>query len=197
MELPSSALWNAFIDGCRIATENGSNILECHDIGSLVLPTGRIVACDPYFDVTQQPFTERVDCGNYPVFLAVDAESRTVALAMVQFSDGRPTSWSVTEPGWFPVDSAMACFMDVTLARRLMRAKNRGRFDRYWKRVSDEMEENGGNWANVCLGESMAANMIVIKTFGGDGAFSSYWGYSMTGQRVCLVADFFLESWAL
>ena len=191
MDLPDSSLWTAFQDGHRFDTVRGGVEMRCHDIGSLVLPTGRIVACDPQFDLVQEPFSTRVAPDEYPVFLAL-TDLPEIALLMVQFAEGEPTRWRRTKPPFFSVDSATACFMDARLVRMLVRAAENDRYDRYWKRATDEMEENSGLWGNVCLHRQSGVNMIVFRTMGGDGTFCSYLGYSSDGELKCLVTDFFL-----
>ena len=194
MEMPNSALWTAFRDGSKFDTVRGIEELHCRDVGSLVLPTGRIVACDPQFDLSQEPFSIRVAPGEYPVFFSLVGDVAEVALVMIQFADGEPTRWDRTKPRCFSVDSATGCILDAKLARMLVGAAKKDRFDRYWKRVTDEMEENGGLWANARLHDDSRANIIAFQTLGGDGAFSSYWGYSQDGDLLCLVTDFFLEN---
>jgi len=191
MDLPSPALWTAFQGGQRFETVRGMIEMRCREAGSLVLPTGRIVVCDPQFDLFQQPFAVCVDPGEYPAFLALTDLSE-IALLMVKFGDGEPTRWVRAKPLFFSVDSASACIMDAKLARMLIRASENDRFDRHWKRAADAMEENDGLWGNVCLHDESRANMIALRTMGGDGAFCSYFGYSKDNQVTCLVTDFFL-----
>ena len=193
MKLPDHALWNAFEDGFQIESGNGTVSMQCQDVGSLVLPTGRIVACDPQFDLVQEPFSIRVQPDEYPIFLSL-ADSMEVALAMIQFEVGQPTRWVRTEPSQFSVDSGIGCFMDAKLARMLSQAAENNRFARYWKRITDEMEENNGLWGNACLHADSGANLIAFRTMGGDGSFCTFFGYSDNDELLCLVTDFFLES---
>lgn len=195
MELPSDALWQAFQDGHQFATNRGSTEMRCREAGSLVLPTGRLVICDPQFDLVQDPFSFRVEPGEYPVFFSLIGEFE-IALQMVLFGDRQPTQWTRTKPGHFSVDSATAAIMDAKLARMLVRAAEKGSFDRHWQRVMNEMEENNGLWANVCLHEKTGANLVAFRTMGGDGSFHSYLGHLPDGTLVCLVTDFFLAEQA-
>lgn len=191
MDLPSPALWTAFQDGHRFETVRGMIEMRCRDVGSLVLPSGRIVVCDPQFDLVQVPFSISVEPDEYPVYLAL-TDLPEIALMMVRFTDGEPVRWVRSKPPFFSVDSATGCIMDAKLARMLIRASENDRFDRHWKQVTDAMEENDGLWGNVCLHDESRANMIAFRTMGGDGAFGSYFGYSKDDQVTCLVTDFFL-----
>lgn len=191
MKMPSSSLWSAFKDGQRFA--KGGDIVEmtCRDVGVLVLPTGRLVACDPQFDLAAAPFKTRVEPGEYPLFLSLAYGG--VALVMIQFREGQPDRWVAGSPRRCNVDSATACVMDAKLCRCLARKSEAGKWERYWKRIDDAMVENDGRWGNVCLHEGSGANMLVFQTYGGDGAYATYWGYSGTGDLICSVMDLFLE----
>lgn len=165
--------------------------MECREAGALVLPTGRVVACDPQVDLTAIPLETRVDPGEYPAFLAL-AQS-DVALVMIQFNEGRPDRW-VASSERCGVDSATACLMDAKLCRMLLRQAEAGKWERSWKRIEDSMAENNGSWANICLHQASGANMLVFRTYGGDGRFATYWGYSAKGKLICSITDMFLEN---
>ena len=62
-------LRRAFRDGERF----GDETIRVEEIGQLVLPTGRIVACDPgYLRFRSEPaYTRAVPPGRYPVLLSL------------------------------------------------------------------------------------------------------------------------------
>jgi hypothetical protein len=96
-------LWPAFRDGARFATPAGAATVACHDIGAIELPTGRIVACDPFTEVPTRAFARHVNPGSYQVFLSVirwvkGTDERTAA-AMIQFSEGTPVRWELAVAG--------------------------------------------------------------------------------------------------
>lgn len=165
--------------------------MQCQDAGSLTLPTGRLVACDPQFDLVQRPFRKSIEPGDYPVFVSLVWE--TVALVMVQFDEGEPERWRSSRPECFSVDSGTACLLDAKTARRLSRIAEAGKWDRFWKRVEDGMAETQFNWANTFLSDHAELNAFVFRTFGGDGTFATYWGYGADGRLLCCVTDTFLE----
>lgn len=171
--------------------------LTCCDAGALVLPSGALVACDPQFDGNQQPFEPPVVPGEYPIFLAPAGEGFGVALTMVQFEEREPVRWERTRPSRYSVDSGTASLLDAKLARMLLRRVRAGRFEQYWKQLEGPLDENGGLWANVCLHQDSGANIFVCQTFGGDGAFPSFWGYSQNDELVRLMTDYFLEDVAI
>ncbi len=194
MELPSEFLWLAFEDGRRFTKGGGEIAMECRDAGTLVLPTGRLVACDPVFNLAPPPFEVHVEPGAYPTFLSLAFGA--VALVMIQFGEGTPTRWVTHSSELCDVDSASACFMDAKLCRLLLRRSEQGKWDVQQKRIKDAMIENGGRWGNVCLHADSGANMLVFQTFGGDGSFATYWGYSSRGELVCAIMDMFLQDGA-
>jgi hypothetical protein len=113
------------------------------DASELVLPTGRIVACDPgYLQVSgldrYQPFTRTVPPGRYPVVLCLSKHTypvRTeerVAAAMIRFTDAEPVIWEMAllpgqdpatlSPGRFfgyGVDGGTGCFTDARAVEAL------------------------------------------------------------------------------
>jgi hypothetical protein len=101
--------------------------------GDLVLPSGRIIACDPGWlwckDVA--PFTRTVPPGRYPVLLSV-VDYWKIACAMVKFCSESPVRWKMAlRPGedfaelrrnqffGYGVDAGMGCFVDAQVVERL------------------------------------------------------------------------------
>jgi len=100
--------------------------------GDLVLPSGRIIACDPGWlwckDVA--PFTRTVPPGRYPVLLSV-VDYWTIACAMVKFCSESPVRWEMAlrpsedlaelrrnEFFGYGVDAGMGCFVDAHVVER-------------------------------------------------------------------------------
>lgn len=127
----SSYLNRAFRDGERF----GQGTVHVVEADPLVLPTGRIVACDPTYLIfggsREQAYTRTVAPGRYPVFLSLFVAptfswgEEVVACAMVRFRDEPCGRWEMAlRPGWdrgtlrpgqifgFGVDAGTACFAD-------------------------------------------------------------------------------------
>jgi hypothetical protein len=83
------------------------------------------------------------------------------------------------------VDSASAVLADARVARFLRRKAEEGEYERYRRRFDPDP------WASVELFEDL--NVFVFHTWGGDGTFSSWFGYDADGEVVCLVIDMFIE----
>ncbi len=95
LPLNTEYVTRAFAGG-KVTTPQGP--VECfiRQAGDLVLPTGRIVACDPLVFDEAEPFTVAVGAGSYPVSLAVAKVSETdqrVAFAKVTFAFADPVAW--------------------------------------------------------------------------------------------------------
>jgi hypothetical protein len=191
MELPNIALWDAFTEGHRFQTDDGDAVsTRIADAGALVLPTGRIVASDPILDPFNKPFSVAVPADTYPVLLSLIKDD--VALVMVNFAKGPPVRWQAAKPKNFGVDSATGCLMDNTVCRFLRRKAQKGQYDKYIRRFQDAMAENEGLWGSYCVDSDSGANVVLLRTWGGDGVFPSFFGYNADGEVVCLVTDMFL-----
>jgi hypothetical protein len=190
MELPDIALWHAFIDGHRFLTKNEVVTTRIEDAGVLVLPTGRIVVSDPILDPFNEPFSVSVPSGNYPVLLSLIKDD--VALVMVHFADGSPVRWQRTKPETFGVDSVTGCLMDHMACRFLRRKAEAERYEKFIHRFQDALEENEGLWGSCCLDAQSGANVVLFRTWGGDGNFPSFFGYNSEDEVVCLITDMYL-----
>ncbi|WP_159800901.1 DUF4241 domain-containing protein [Flavobacterium sp. MK4S-17] len=110
---------------------NFQELVEIH-IGDVNLPTGKIIAADPFFTEGQQPFARSVEPDKYPVFIymaEIDQLHHRVAYAKIKFRPENATKWmlAVTEDltqeeldelsedefYGFPVESGLACFLDA------------------------------------------------------------------------------------
>lgn len=191
MELPCNALWDAFSDGHRFQTDDGECVAtRIADAGALVLPTGRIIISDPILDPFNKPLSVVVPADNYPVLLSLIKDD--VALVMVSFSKGPPVRWKPTKPETFGVDSGTGCLMDHKVSRFLRRKAEDNKYERYSRRFQDALEENEGLWGSHCVDIASGANVVLFRTWGGDGVFPSFFGYSAIGEVTCLVIDMYL-----
>lgn len=105
-------------------------LVEIH-IGDVNLPTGRIIASDPFFADSQRPFSRTVEPDKYPVYIymaEIDKLHHRIAYAKIKFRPEEATKWilaltddlteeelndlSQDEFYGFPVESGLASFMD-------------------------------------------------------------------------------------
>ncbi len=123
--------------------------LEEQEIDPLVLPSGQIVACDPFVALGARPFARSVPKGRYKVVLSLSG--RHVALACVRFGRAKVARWEVATfagsaprdglPG-YGVDSGTGCFVDAEVAARHV-ARERARHDARYDAVSEKLRDKG------------------------------------------------------
>lgn len=109
---------------------NAQELVEIH-VGDVNLPTGKIIAADPFFTHEQSAFSRIVEPDKYPVFIYVSEIDRLhhrIAYAKIKFRPEEATKWilaltdDLTEEELndlgdeefygFPVESGLACFLD-------------------------------------------------------------------------------------
>jgi len=134
---PNDAQWKALADGERFVLDGRPFVLHVVDCGELVMPTGQLLACDPFFlMLPSDNATITVPPGRYPVKVTVadiseqgDGSNLREAYATL-FLNERPevTRQPLTplRPGetapeleagefiGFGVDSATACCVDAS-----------------------------------------------------------------------------------
>jgi len=185
-------------DGTRVT-------LSLHPLGDLVLPTGQIVASDPFI-ADDPPYTRGVAPGRYPVLVNVaqiNTDSR-VAYAIVRFSGQRPVSWEKAlypehdpaAPGGnqlsgYGVDSGAGCFIDAGTVKILVErtAADGGENQDLTERMAETYVDTW-SWVNYVLDPDTGANVIAFSSGWGDGVYPSFWGLDQTGAPVCLITDF-------
>ncbi len=192
---------DAFASMCKVIT-----------IGKLHLPSGKIVACDPYFCVSAVPFSREVSPGNYDVQLCqIDSPDwgPRIALARILFKcRGRAVAFEkaikeFTDSSGHFVDSGVSSFMDeltrVAFAEVLAEyyhSHPRGNY--YTDILAAEFKRNAvnqqdttdiGRWNLHCL-PNLELNVAMFASGLGDGFYESFWGLDKDGEATCLVTDF-------
>jgi hypothetical protein len=181
-------LWQAFRDGHQFVFENGRTVtMHSEDAGSLTLPTGRVVISDPFLDPWQPSLTTIFPPGTYPVHLALADEKP--AVVMVLFAEGPPTRWARAKPSNVSVDSASAALWDHRVVRRFHRRAEAGKYERDMRRLEGHLDGGNGLWANAPLPEAFGGNVVLFKTWSGDGSFPIHIGRGPSEEPVCLVVD--------
>ncbi len=146
---------------------NSQELVEIH-IGDVNLPTGKIIAADPFFTEEQQPFSRTIEPDKYPVYIYVakiDELHHRIAYAKIKFRTEEATRWILAltadltpeelndlgedEFYGFPVESGLACFLDEQTNAELI-AKidevqdNKPESNYYDEVLSDEFREYSG-----------------------------------------------------
>jgi hypothetical protein len=186
--------------------ESGPYETKWQKIGTILVPTGRIVACDPYIyplGPEYDPFVKVVPPGRYQVFLhRLFSESSTdgrVAHAMLRFGDGRVAHWELAttkgqdmrklkegEIFGYAVDAGVGCFMDLETAKLLrFRIDEVDKEGDFWDLVNRDEK----NWGEQVLNH-VGYNVFCFQSGYGDGFYPTYWGYDEEEKPVCLVTEF-------
>jgi hypothetical protein len=121
---------------------------------------------------------------------------------MILFAhDASPRRWELAsekdagpQSGFgYGVDSGRGCFLDLQIARLLLRKAERGRLDGYQRRIESQLDEHSRptwSWANAVLDEETGDNIVAFTTGVGYGSYPSFLGFDDKDRLVCLVTDF-------
>jgi hypothetical protein len=166
-----------------------------HYVGDLVLPSGKVVACDPLLEPNpNSAFIQIIQPGKYRVVLSLagfkSLQSRGIACAMLQVTQKVPIRYEVAfldtnysaDYQNYSVDSGTGCFMDAEVARVLkqFREPNPGEsiavaFDRfeneYCQLIINEMQRNIAAAANndyLYDGKGYWANLCINENTGAN-----------------------------
>lgn len=219
MSIPAPDFAAMFSDGARFTWRDGEEaVISLLSAGDLLLPTGRIVACDPYFgiefDDELKAFTVAVAPGSYPVVvatvgwtqagqpLAPDANLRTAA-AKVLVGDGEPVRWELAlvhgqrvenladnEFYGYGVDAGTGCFFDISAvgALKALVAEDEDRFGA--SPLSDAQEASAWTGAVNLTAPDGSANLIAFESGPGDGCYPTWVGFDAEDRPACFVSEF-------
>lgn len=182
------------------------------EAGLLALPSGRVVAADPFVGMDRPAFTREVPKGSFPVSLAILEGSMSegrIALARVAFSPAPVISWDMAVvPGQdvatlkpdeffgYPVDAGTGCFTDAGTA---LAAHKHMTADEDWSQTwideGDRMargEPPPRFHLNVPEGPG---NIVMFDSGWGDGLYPSWFGLDAAGNVAVLITDFQVIDW--
>jgi len=192
MTWPNHATWCAELHERTIESESGPRFLWVVDCGSLSVPSGRLVACDPFacMDAGNNPYVP-IPPGTYPVTvtladvsdeqdrshireayatlrIAPGVESYRQVLALAREGEARPTLTGDEFIG-FPVDAGTACFVDDLSTKTCMPVPNtwfEGLFEndqpQAWSNMMDDPQHIRNGLANIPLPLAKNGENIVI-----------------------------------
>jgi hypothetical protein len=193
--------------GYRVERDGLVYVVEPYDLGSVVLPTGKVVGCDPLIPQTT-PFLDAVPPGRYDLraWVAVlhkdGAEwQRRIAALQLVVADTPAVSWSMALlPGQdlaslgdeeffgFGVGAGTATLADLVAIEAL----NDWDYDQLDEvfipaQIPDDPIEAV---IGAVVDEPTAANVYVVSAGWGDGRYASYVGRAEDGQITTFVTDF-------
>jgi hypothetical protein len=201
MTLPISAEYLSFAlhDGQQI----GKATLRHQQVGDLLLPTGQLVACDPFVSPEAEAFNLLLPSGTFPVVLSVAeiATDQRVAFATIRFKQTAPVKWEMMatgdhdpaklEPGHmfgYGVDSGTGCFMDFSAGQVLAQKMNKQ--NDFFQTLISEMDKtyrHTWSWLNMRFGDG---NLIAFSSGEGDGLYATYSGFDSRDEICVVLTDF-------
>jgi Protein of unknown function (DUF4241) len=170
---------------------------------TLEMPSGRLVAADPFSDQLPDPFSRALPPGSYEVSIthAYLNEHWRSAFAVLTVSDALTVSWELlTRPGDLPVkgkpyryigygvDAALGCFCDDVTARLHERRFKVDDEYREQTLVVNEMEPD--DWGELHPAGPSSPNLIGFSTGAGDGRYATFGGLASDGSIASVVTDF-------
>jgi len=102
-------------DALFASTEHEGIPLAVVEVGRISLPTGRVIAADPFFSAESRPINATIEPGSYPVRIALGSLpdwGHRVLAARLDLLPGPAASWRRAGSS-FGVDAGLACFMSI------------------------------------------------------------------------------------
>jgi hypothetical protein len=183
------------------------------EAGQLRLPSGKIVACDPFVNMDRPAFTVSVPAGEYSVRLALvegGNDARRVAFARLAISSAPVVRWEMAlvagqdattlkadEIFGYPVDAGTGSFLDAeTGAAAWPKMTEDEDIAQGWITQGDKLSAGPGTptfHLDVDVGQG---NIVMFTSGWGDGFYASWFGYDAQGRVAALVTDFAVVDWA-
>ena len=206
-----------FEDGEMIDGVGYDIIVHRRSIGDLVLPSGKLIACDPLLTLDSEPFDIDLEPGRYPVHLIIPEmrDERLVAYAVVKVRSTDVRRWELAplpprsestlidpqDENGYTVDSALGGFVDKETASSLLNyhqlvMPEDNDFERHlWGRIH-RRRQNGAGWASIDLRRDLqlpfgdGRNILVFDAGFGNGYYNSYVGFDADEKVTSIVTDF-------
>lgn len=204
-----------FTPGSTFTHESGTaGVIHVTGGGTLDLPTGHVVACDPFVHLGSgdiEPFTVTVDPGRYRVEAAVATLTRPdeppadhphlrVAAVRVVIRDEPAVTWELAlRPEQDPaelkddeffghgVDAGTGCFYDASAENAFPGTEEEE--GPLW----DAFENNGWSAAPHLVTSLDGDHTLAAFTSGwGDGFYPTWIGRTAGGEVTCFLTDFFV-----
>lgn len=210
--------YREFEDGEIIEGVGYDIIVHRRSIGDLVLPSGRLIACDPVQALDSEPFDFELGPGRYPVHLIIPEmrDEKLIAYAVISARHTDVHRWEVApmpdrddasrfgssgDSDGFHVDSSLAAFLDRDTASALLNyhqlmMPEDNDFERHlWGRIH-RRRHRGVGWAVIDLHRDLklpfgdGRNLLTFDAGFGDGYYTTYLGYDADDQISSIVTDF-------
>lgn len=208
-----------FVDGpVGMPTGGGEQqVIAVQQVGELALPTGRLVAADPFvvWPEDAESFADEVEPGTYPVSVSLvsyidgdglpdERQGYRVAAAKVTVKDEPAYSWRpAVVPGehvpmlpvmpefGYEVKSSTGAFFDLAAASALDRLAGDDALGNC--ALIDALGAVGGGRGPANVTDARTGlNVVAFSTGWGDGVYPTWVGRNTAGEPVAFVTDFFV-----
>lgn len=180
--------------------------------GRLRLPSGRLVACEPWASFDDEAgnfaFTQDVEPGEYPVELVIadfhdpgnpqgNTHFSVVAGARLVVRTEPAATWRMAlrpgeddadlpEGGFFgyPVDGGMGSFVSPEFLQAISTLEES---EDVTETAMDGIDADG---AGRYTDEATGYNIVMFRSGDGDGHYATWTGYTAAGEVACFVTDF-------
>jgi hypothetical protein len=194
--------------GARYSDSRAEYVIEPHPVGQAILPTGRVIGCDPLsYAADAPPFTVTVPAGTYPLraWVAVlyqdgaESDRRVAALQLAvrdepamrwefALTDGRYPHPAGNAYDGYPVDAGVGTMADLVAVRGLA-GWDYDRLEQVY--IAARIPETPVPGAiGAVTDEQSGANVIVVESGWGDGVYPTFIGYTAANAVSSLVTDF-------
>ena len=197
-----------WLTAAELGTAFGSNswrgeALRLVRVGPVNLPSGRVVAGDPFYAPGAAPFSDPLPPGRHPVDVLVTMRGAfdTVVAARVLVDGASVSTWrpahvvgqvesAADEPNGYGVDSGTGSFTSAEAATLIEDG-----YDRYADDLLKALQAASPHrWIRMPLDPlgptGVGLDIVAFPSGFGDGAFPTWVGFDRAGRAVAFMTDF-------
>jgi hypothetical protein len=200
MNARTEILPSMFTAGAEFAAKQHRYAVTVAPVGTLHLPSGRVVTGDAIATLDFEPLSRTAPPGTYPVeasLVTVPSHESLIAAVRVVFSREPVARWEAAAGGTGATTPSprgagytgpLGLLMDAETVPALQKYIDDSAGE-WWY---DVPRTQGARWEYGCFqpDDDRAETCAIFQTGDGDGVFVSYWGLDASGAPVVLVTDF-------
>lgn len=187
-------------------------LIESFEAGTIDLPTGQIIVCDPLITNDMKPFSTVFPEGEFPVLVHKEIESNCVAYVEIVFNTEKIVNWKLAvtddqnvdeladgEIYGYPVESGMGGIMDQEtqdslnhLEKKLFDRKGddfMGIYEEFFHEHFYQQEGAINQYAFLKPDEEKMGTIFSFETGYGEGFYSSYIAFDQNNKPVKLISE--------
>lgn len=175
-----------------------------HNIDTIKITSGQLVACDPGFLEFKSPFVTKIPMGEYSVRITIahdlnDADEN-ITFATIHLGDSKVVRWELMllpeqnisqlhddQFFGYGVDTGIGCFTDFSVVEYI---KSQKLGNETYIELRNNMTSLGTRlraWGSMNVKNG---NIVAFASGWGDGAYPTFIGFNETDQITAIVTDF-------